>query len=94
MASKRQTNANRRNAKKSTGPKTPEGKAASCMNSVKHGFRSSQVVIPGESEAEFDALLDSFLTTWQPQSGVEAALVRSPAAQRTGVPGNPRPHPR
>ncbi len=37
--------ANRENAKKSTGPHTEEGKAASSRNAVKHGFRSASFAV-------------------------------------------------
>ena len=37
--------ANRRNAKKSTGPKTPEGKRRSGRNAVKHGLLSRDLVV-------------------------------------------------
>jgi len=40
MASPAQIAANRRNALKSTGPKTARGKAIVSRNPLKHGFRS------------------------------------------------------
>ena len=37
MTSEKKAEANRRNALKSTGPKTPEGKAAVRLNALRHG---------------------------------------------------------
>jgi hypothetical protein len=42
--------ANRRNALKSTGPRTTEGKAAVRLNALRHGLRSEEVLLPGEDE--------------------------------------------
>ncbi|MCP5110990.1 MAG: hypothetical protein GY953_09165 [bacterium] len=76
MATKKQIDANRRNAKKSTGPRTPEGKRRVSQNAIKHGLCASQVVIPGEDEAEFERLRDGFVETLEPRDEVELALVR------------------
>jgi hypothetical protein len=51
-----QAKANRRNALKSTGPNTLEGKAAIRHNSVKHGLLSRDVRLPGEDEAALKEL--------------------------------------
>lgn len=48
MATQRQLAANRRNAKKCTGPRTPEGKARSARNNLKHGLYSQAPVLPNE----------------------------------------------
>jgi len=42
MATDRQIAANRKNAQKSTGPKTPEGRAAVRLNGVKHGLTAKR----------------------------------------------------
>ncbi len=54
--SQKKLDANRRNAAKSTGPKTEEGKAAASQNAVKHGLLSKFCpILPGEDEAEYNA---------------------------------------
>jgi hypothetical protein len=71
--------ANRANAQKSTGPKTPEGRAASRMNALKHGLLSQEVLVSGphrhESEFELFALHDRFRDELQPMGPIEAMLV-------------------
>jgi hypothetical protein len=52
MTSERRIEANRRNAKKSTGPRTRAGKAAVALNGLRHGILSREVLVPGEREAE------------------------------------------
>src|SRR5439155_21716527 len=66
MATQKQIDANRRNAKKSTGPITPEGRAAVRLNSVKHGLTAGSVLVFGESDADFEALLDAMEAEHQP----------------------------
>jgi hypothetical protein len=75
MASERQIRANRRNALKSTGPRTAAGKAASSRNALRHGLTALQVVIEGEDPALFEALCHRFLGEFQPVGPVEEFLV-------------------
>jgi len=74
MMSQAKVNANRRNARKSTGPRTPSGKAAASMNAVKHGLSARMPVIPGENEAEFQVYTAEWLEELQPAGPMEAFL--------------------
>jgi hypothetical protein len=76
MATDKQIAANRLNAQKSTGPKTPEGRAAVRLNGVKHGLYAETLVLPGESESDFTALLESYEAEHQPATPSEEALVQ------------------
>jgi hypothetical protein len=75
MATRKQRAANRRNAQLSTGPKTPEGKAAVRLNALKHGLVSEDAVIFVENEEAFNELRDTFLDHLQPAGPLETALV-------------------
>ena len=74
MASAAQIEANRLNAQKSTGPRTPEGKEKASRNAVKHGLLAEQVVIHGEDPAEFDGYRDRMLGELAPVGEVETML--------------------
>lgn len=74
MATQSQIIANRRNAKKSTGPCTPEGKAAASQNSLKHGLFARQTLIDSENEADFDLYHDQLLSELTPESPMESIL--------------------
>ena len=52
MPTQAQLNANRLNAQKSTGPTSPEGKAASSLNALKSGIDAWSHIIPGEDTAD------------------------------------------
>jgi hypothetical protein len=71
--------ANRRNARKSTGPRTPEGKAASRMNSVTHGFRC-EVVEPESHRPLIDARAEAWIEDFGPTDAMQAWYVRRAAA--------------
>lgn len=71
--------ANRANAQKSTGPRTPEGKARVRLNALKHGILASEAVIragEGAEEAEaFEALLAELKNDLTPAGALEELLV-------------------
>ncbi len=69
--SPRQLAANRANAKKSTGPVSPEGKAASRFNRLRHGLTAAIVVVPGESREVYNERLAQYLELYQPQTIAE-----------------------
>lgn len=74
MPTQAQILANRLNARKSTGPKTPEGMAVACKNALKHGFSARQAVISSEDQAEFDLYRQQFLDELKPQTPMESML--------------------
>jgi hypothetical protein len=75
MATEAQTNANRENAEKSTGPRTPQGKAISSRNSLVHGMTSGKFLPPDGDPDEFFQILDQFRGRFQPFDEAEDALV-------------------
>jgi hypothetical protein len=80
MATPAQIAANGRNAKKSTGPISPEGKARSSKNATKHGLRSQEIVLPGEDPAAFEESLAAWIDDWQPPTQARRVLVELCAA--------------
>ena len=75
MRTESQIKASRENAKKSTGPRTPEGKTNSSKNALKHGLTAQDAVIPGEDPAAFDRHLTNLETTYLPRNYVEKQIV-------------------
>jgi len=53
MTTAARVGAKRKNSLKSTGPKTPEGRATSSKNALRHGLLSREVALPGEDEKAF-----------------------------------------
>ncbi len=68
--------------KRGGGPRTPEGKARSSLNALKHGLSARKVVLKCESQEEFDELLAGLTEAWQPVDTMEAAIVADMAAAR------------
>ncbi len=77
MATLRQIEANRRNALKSTGPRSIEGKAASRLNALKTGIHAQLEIIPSEDANELAALAAEYCGRFQPAAPEERALVDS-----------------
>lgn len=75
MTSKRQEAANRRNALRSTGPNTPQGKENAKMNALRHGLRAETLVLPDEDPAEFDRFQQALIDELAPGGELEAVLV-------------------
>ena len=77
--SDKQLAANRRNATRSTGPRTPEGKARVKWNALKHGLLARSVVVPlkggPENRRQFRALLEQLHEELQPVGMIEEMLV-------------------
>ena len=68
--------ANRANATKSTGPRTPEGKLRSAQNSRKHGFAASKfVAVRLEELDEFAYLSAKFIAAYRPVNDLEIIAV-------------------
>ena len=77
MSTHRQIEANRRNAQKSTGPRTPQGKAVSSMNALKSGLDAESQFVGGEDRAEFAELQHEYITRFQPLTPEERFQVDS-----------------
>jgi hypothetical protein len=60
---------------RSTGPKTPDGKARSSMNRLTHGCRSQITVLPDEDPAEFEFTVQAWFDHYQPAQGDQVAGV-------------------
>jgi hypothetical protein len=71
-----QAEASRINGAKSNGPVTAEGRAATAQNARKHGLTGGTVVLPHESQANYDALRDSFLKRFRPTDATELDLIQ------------------
>jgi hypothetical protein len=74
MATDRQIAANRLNAKKSTGPKTPEGKRRSRINAFRHGLTAETVIGILEDADEYKAFEAEIITGSSPCSSIEHSL--------------------
>lgn len=77
--SDRKLQANRANAQKSTGPRTPEGKARSSQNARTHGLLARRFIPandPTEDPAEFEAFIDGLIAVYQPTDLVEHLCVK------------------
>src|ERR1700689_4431292 len=82
MATQSQIDANRRNAQKSTGPKTPEGKARSRQNGLQHGLTAKTCMLENEDPEALLELLQELQEKYDPQDTDEDFLVERMAKAR------------
>ena len=81
----RQLESRRRNAQKSTGPRTAAGKRRAALNALKYGRYSTRqtleqsMALLGEDPREFHAFRDSLIAARQPSDAVERMLVEDVA---------------
>ena len=75
MSSRSQIEANRRNACKSTGPTTEEGKRRSRCNAVRHGLTAETVIGALEDAEDYKAFEAAIIADYDAQSAVERELV-------------------
>ena len=76
MISERQQEANRRNAAKSHGPTTPEGRAAVRHNALKHGLTAAEIILPTvEEKIDFEQFRAAFEEECQAVGPIEQVLV-------------------
>src|SRR5450830_96941 len=75
MSSLKQIEANRRNALKSTGPTTPEGKERSRCNAVRHGLTAETVIAALENWEDYQTFEAAVISDYDAESAVERELV-------------------
>ena len=76
MPTQKQLAANRRNTLKSTGPRTPEGKARSSMNALRSGIDArSQTIIHCETPADLEYLKNEYRDRFCPSTPEQRMLV-------------------
>src|SRR5215210_5332984 len=75
MSTPAKIESNRRNAQRSTGPRTSEGKTISSMNAVRHGLLSRQISLPDEDPEVFAEFLESISGKLAPAGPLEEVLV-------------------
>src|SRR5437762_3689819 len=75
MTTYKQIEANRRNARRSTGPITQEGKLRSRRNAVRHGLTAETVICALEDADDYKAFEAAVIADYDAQSAVERELV-------------------
>ncbi len=77
MTSEKQIEANRRNALRSTGPQTIEGKSKSSRNNLRHGLTGQISLLPTEDREAHDAFCNELIDGFQPETPMERQLAQS-----------------
>lgn len=75
--SRKQRAANRRNAARSTGPRTPAGRQSVSLNAVKHGLAASVAILPVEDREAYEAFCRGIIAELAPAGPAELRLART-----------------
>jgi hypothetical protein len=79
MPTPAQYTANRLNAEKSHGPTSPQGKARSKMNALRHGLTARVVVLPSEDMDAYHTFSKEIVDSLDPQTPVERQFAQTVA---------------
>jgi hypothetical protein len=74
VTSELQIEANRRNARLSTGPRTERGRRISSMNALRHGLTAQHVTVFDETEEDFRRFHRELMRVLRPKGAMEAQL--------------------
>ena len=85
MTSLKRIEANRRNSRKSTGPKTDAGKRSSRCNAVRHGLTAETVIGALEDTEDYKAFEATITADYDAQSAVERELEHVPPRLNRGI---------
>lgn len=75
MTSVRKIEANRKNAQKSTGPRTEEGRHKVRFNALQHGLCAETIVLPHEDATAYQNRLETWTADLKPRTDMEAYLI-------------------
>ena len=75
MTSLKQIEANRLNARQSTGPRTQEGKERSRRNALRHGLTAETVITAFENTSNYEAFEATIVSDYQPRTSTDRELV-------------------
>jgi hypothetical protein len=77
MPTQKQIDANRRNAKRSTGPRTDKGKSISRLNARRDGFTGQIVILDAEDRPHFEKFQTGLVADLQPKTTLELSLAHA-----------------
>jgi hypothetical protein len=77
MPTQKQVAANRRNAQKSTGPKTCQGKSVSRLNARRDGFTGQVIILSAEDRPHFEQFHAKLLAGLHPETALEKSLAHA-----------------
>src|SRR5689334_7218763 len=75
MPTDKQRAANKRNAQKSTGPRTEDGKRKSSLNGIRHGLFAKNYTMSPEEKVDHEHLLQTYIDHFRPEDPITLDLI-------------------